>query len=232
MRIVALLAAGLTLGLAASLTILAPLSAAPETSATAGLPGRVVAPTDGSGGTFQVGGGSLQEQFTSPAVWSWLKDTIWYVSETGLPAYVLDVQRAQVRPANDQTVYSITDYQYGYFWGMTAAQISGAPMTCMTLVGSVTPEGQLLLTFTPVNATPVTAQLVTQGFGRMRFKLGQWTMENQMSTGPAVRSQVVHWAYMVRATPTQQEWNSLPGMGVSVPDFLGKCPPAPQVVSP
>ena len=162
--------------------------------------------------------------------WAWLQDTYWYVPEANLLAFRFDAETRELQPVQDQTVYHITGFRDGYFWGRTAVQMGDGPRTCLSLVGSVTPEGRVLLTFTPARETP--SGTVTQGVGQMRVTRGQPAMENQMSSGSGSRGQVSHWAYMLRAKPGDAAWESLPGVGVSIPEFLGGCPEAPHVVPP
>ncbi len=161
--------------------------------------------------------------------WSWLEDTYWIVPSTNLPAVVFDPSSQQLAPVVDQTVYHITGYKDGYFWGKNVTQLGPRQVTCSSLVGSVTPEGQLLLLFTVVNNDgSVTLQ---QGFGSMvkkgKKKQAQWTMLNQ--TGSV---SFAHWAYMIQSRPGEASWNSLPGVDVSVDAFLAQCPgDGPQPVS-
>ena len=64
-----------------------------------------------------------------------------------------------------------------------------------------------------------TLRTQTIGVGTMVRKAGKWMMQNQMSTGsPSL--QIGHWAYMVQTKPNTASWYSLPGVGVSVPDFM------------
>jgi len=165
------------------------------------------------------------------ARWRWLNDTFWYVPTSNLPAFLFIAKPEILLPISDQTVFHITDFRDGYFWGRTVVQLgpNESQRTCLSLVGSITPEGRVLLTFTP---TDLSGQpTVTQGIGQMRFRLGQWRMEPQMSTGP-VQSQVIHWAYMTQSRPDEPSWESLPGVGVSIPDFLSHCPGGPHLVGP
>lgn len=151
--------------------------------------------------------------------WRWLKGTTWYVPTTGLPAYIYSPKNNRLIPVSDQTVYTITGYRNGYFWGRTAAQLGSNDVTCKALVGSVTPEGKIYLTF---NDYPYVEDAApTIGTGTMTFKVGQWTMENQMSTG--ISTQIGHWAYMVQALPGSAAWSSLPGVKVSIPAFMEPC---------
>ena len=79
----------------------------------------------------------------------------------------------------------------------------------------------MLLTFTP--ATNVTMETtLTHGSGVMTVKDGKVAMLNQMSSGPSTL-QVSHWAYMLQTVEGDDAWLSLPGVNVSVPEFLGPC---------
>jgi len=161
------------------------------------------------------------------ARWQWLEDTYWYVPRSNLLAYVFEPEANQMSKITDQTVFHITDYDGGYFWGITAVQLEPFPTMstmCLSLVGSIIPEGQVLNTFTPIGLGPGGAP--TQGIGQMRFRLkfGGWTMELQMTTGPT-QLQVSHWAYMVQGQPG----DSLPAVGISIEDFLAQCPDGPQL---
>lgn len=165
--------------------------------------------------------------------WRWLNGTTWYVPKSGLPAYVYTPSLGNsLTPVQDQTVYTITGYRNGYFWGRTAGKLGDGDneISCMSLVGSVTPEGALYLTFTPYPFAP--GDEPTIGIGTMTFKGRSWTMENQMSSGsPSV--QIGHWAYMVQTNPSVQSWYSLPGVDMSVTEFMADCmDAAPTVPSP
>ena len=153
--------------------------------------------------------------------WSWLNGTTWIVPPTGLPAYIYSPDQNQLIPIQDQTVYTITGYRNGYFWGRTAARINSNDTSCMSLVGSVTPEGKIYLTFTTYPYEEGTGT-TTIGIGTMVRKGRQWTMANQMSTGSS-SSQVGHWAYMVQSKPNSASWYKLPGVNMSVPEFMQPC---------
>lgn len=153
--------------------------------------------------------------------WSWLNGTTWIVPPTGLPAYVYSPAQNQLIPVQDQTVYTITGYRNGYFWGRTAAKLGGGDISCMSLVGSVTPEGKIYLTFTNYPYDENTSS-TTIGVGTMVRKGSQWTMANQMSTG-STSAQVGHWAYMVQSRPGSASWHSLPGVNMTVPQFMQNC---------
>ncbi len=152
--------------------------------------------------------------------WSWLTDTYWYVPTSNLPAVLFDSSTGTLAPVSDQTVYQITAYRDGYFWGKTVTQLGSSPASSSALVGSITPQGQVLLTFTRTSST--SSPSLTEGFGKMRRHFGRWSMENQMFTSPDQTLQIGHWAYMMQTRPGQPSWDSLPSVGVSVPTFLGQ----------
>jgi hypothetical protein len=152
--------------------------------------------------------------------WSWLAHTYWYVPPANLPATLFDSSTGTVSPVSDQTVYEITGYRNGYFWGKTVTQLGSASASSSMLVGSVTPQGDVLLTFTSTEGG--SSPSVTQGYGRMRRHRGRWSMENQMFTSPTETLQIGHWAYMMQTRPGRPSWRSLPGSGLSVPAFLSR----------
>lgn len=155
------------------------------------------------------------------STWDWLTGTYWYVPADNLLAYLSRPATQHVTPVNDQTVFYIRESRNGYFWGNTVVQLSDRPRTCYFLFGSVSPVGNVLLTFTPAEDV-TTETVVTHGSGVMTVRDGQAAMLNQMSSGPAT-SQVSHWAYMLQTVEGDASWSSLPGVNVSVPDFLSVC---------
>ncbi len=160
----------------------------------------------------------------SPKTWDWLEDTYWYVRPQGLPNMVYDAVTDTAQPSIGQTVYHIRQCRYGYFVGECTVQIMGNDqIQCRQMIGTVTPEGQVLLTFLAMDGEKV--QLSINAIGVMRRERGEWTMENQMaSPGPDDPTTfVAHWAYMFQVDESDPHWNSLPFARVSVPDFLGRC---------
>jgi len=160
--------------------------------------------------------------------WSWLANTYWYVPTKNLPAYIYSPATNSLAPVSDQTVYYIAGYADGYFWGNLVGQIASGSPSCQSIIGSVTPEGSVYLSINNLPYSPGNSP--TTGLGRMVKKGGQWTMQNQMSTGLSAL-QIGHWAYMVQTKPGQPSWNSLPGVNVSVEQFLGLCPNNTPVVT-
>ncbi len=157
------------------------------------------------------------------SAWNWLAGTYWYVPAENLLAYVARTSTQQVHEINDQTVFYIAESRNGYFWGQTAVQLGDQPRTCYFLFGSVSPSGNVLLAFT-TSSQAQGQPVVTHGSGVMCLFGGEAAMLKQMTTGPA-QLQVSHWAYMLQTKEGDPTWESLPGVGISVPDFLSPCQP-------
>ncbi len=68
---------------------------------------------------------------TTSSDWSWLLNTYWYVPEENLLAYEVVASTGAITPIQDQTVFQITGYDGGYFWGKTvySSATSRAPAT-------------------------------------------------------------------------------------------------------
>jgi hypothetical protein len=163
--------------------------------------------------------------------WQWLEDTYWYVPADYLLALASSPTRRSPLPVSDQTVYHIVGYSGGYFWGPTAVTYEppggsgNAGPSCLQLVGSVTPEGKVHLTFTLVPTATATSSSnpPTVGIGTMTRKQDAWMMENQMSTVAVGNVLLTHWAYMYACERDEACFADLPGSGLTVPQFLAPC---------
>ncbi|TWB45153.1 hypothetical protein [Nitrospirillum pindoramense] len=159
-------------------------------------------------------------------IWSWLAGTYWYVPTLTLPALQV-LNGATVRSAliQDQTVWYLEKYEAGYVVGQCAASLNGGAFSYMTVAGSVTPRGDVALTFAPVDAASLDATdsstlTLTFGNGRMVERDGQWAFLMQMTGGNAAMN-VSHWSYMLQTAPGDSSWDNLPGLpGTSVSDVF------------
>ncbi len=161
---------------------------------------------------------------SSPNQWNWLEGTYWIVRPQGLPNVLYDPIADDTQTSIGQTVYHIDRCRYGYFHGCATIEVFGADQVqCRRLIGTITPEGKVLLTFIAVEGDQV--QLAINAIGTMRREQGQWVMENQMaSAAPGdPNSYVMHWAYMFQCEEGDFFWDSLPFVHESVPDFLSQC---------
>jgi hypothetical protein len=159
--------------------------------------------------------------------WAWLEGTYWHVPTADLPAIQYDATRNTLSWIVDQTVWHITGYRDGYFWGACAVMLHdvgaevpdrgrGSRPTGLALFGSITPEGHVQLTF--VVGAALTSRSATTGVGRAVEHEGGIALVMQMSTGNTERT--AHWARMIQTKPGDPSWDSLPGAGLSVPQML------------
>ncbi|HML93903.1 MAG TPA: hypothetical protein PKC29_00560 [Thermodesulfobacteriota bacterium] len=168
------------------------------------------------------------EQFPglTPARWSWLGEdggTYWYVPPVNLPAVMWNTSDpANYSPVSDQTVWHIESYADGYFFGTVVAQFGITPPACQYLIGSVTPDGNVFISFNPLQASSEDTVTLTTGTGKMAFKDGEWTFLMQMASGSS-SAQITHWAYMLECTPDEECWANLPGVEKGIEEFLSNC---------
>jgi len=119
----------------------------------------------------------------------------------------------------------LTDYFNGYFTGIVGVKLSQLQFTsCQFVLGQVTPEGRVHMTM--YDAT--TGEVINTPLGTMVRKGGQWTMVNQM-TAPALGGTLSHWAYMIQSKPGDRNFENLPYVHESVPEFLSACPQGPTI---
>jgi hypothetical protein len=162
------------------------------------------------------------------AQYGFLRGSKWYVPTETLPAVNMPLNSNVVQPLSDQTVWEITGYSKGYFWGRSVAVFkrpSGAqlgPVACSRMLGSVTPSGRVHITFVPQR--DVTTRSAVTGIGTLAREAPQgWTFEMQMATGTA--SVVAHWSYMYQCKSGDACETTLPGTSQSLDEFLAQCDP-------
>jgi hypothetical protein len=169
----------------------------------------------------------MEDSANPRSAWSWLADTYWYVPQPDLPALQLDPESQVLSWLVDQTVWHISAYRNGYFWGVTAAQLydageaqpahgPGSRTGHLMMLGAVLPNGQVQITFLSSHRA---GSSPTLGFGQL-VKVGQeWTFAMQMSTDRQ-GNRVLHWATMVQTREGELSWNQLPGLDASIPQLL------------
>jgi len=156
-----------------------------------------------------------------------LQNSRWYVPTATLPAVELNLRTGNVRAVIDQTVWDIKRYTYGYFWGSTIVRLMrpvtqdpiGDPV-CLRMLGSVTPDGQVNITF--INEDQTTAVGAVGGIGTLfRASDGRWRFQMQMATG--LTSVIAHSSYMDQCRAGQSCQARLPGTRLSLSQFLALC---------
>ena len=162
---------------------------------------------------------------TTRQTWEHLRNTYWYVTQADLPALQFSASDNQLGWQGDQTVWHLTGYKNGYFWGACATAMfahdtrnNGTPPKVQRtrIVGTVTAEGHVLMNF--VRDTGLQESMVT-AYGNMVQVDAQWAFQMQMSTSAAGK-QVLHWANMQQTRPGEDSFLKLPGVQYSVPEML------------
>jgi len=158
--------------------------------------------------------------------WSWLGEqggTYWYVPAENLLAFRWDTGAPQhATRVDDQTVWHIERYDRGYIFGPIVVKLEGIPRLCQYLIGSVTPDGRVYISFNSLQAIPTGTPSLTTGLGQMVRSGREWAFNMQMASGRST-SQVTHWAFMRQCTPAEPCWTSLPGVHRSIPELLASC---------
>jgi hypothetical protein len=144
-----------------------------------------------------------------------LENTYWCVPTKTLLAY--EYVNKNYSPVSDQTVWYIRAVRNGYLMGECYAYINNTPTSKMNFIGSITPVGDVLFTFyssnTSVNGT---GKFVKTDEGNLFFIMQMNQLANLQGTVIGVN----HWSYMRLVNPTVRRWYCLPGVGLSVPEFI------------
>lgn len=162
---------------------------------------------------------------TNRTTWDFLADTYWYVTYPDLPALQFSPDDNVLTWKGDQTVWHISGYKNGYFWGVSSALVfdegdnsskRGQSPGLRSMVGTVTASGQVQITF--VRSSRRGDSIIT-GFGQMAKVDGQWAFQMQM-TASSSDDQTLHWANMMQTKEGEESWDKLPGVDFSVPGML------------
>jgi hypothetical protein len=142
------------------------------------------------------------------------KESVWVVPSTTLLAYktINDAHTA----VQDQTIWLIDKYTDGYIFGKAYTLIDREPLSQTTIIGSISPLGDVLMSFSNANT-------ITSGQGKFIEQDGNWHFLMQMNTLNSISSGVIglsHWSYMINITHTDCKLYNLPGTGMSIADFI------------
>jgi hypothetical protein len=130
------------------------------------------------------------------------------------------VQGANI-PVTDQTVWVIDRYDNGYYFGTAYIALNGQPSSQRNLVGSITPSGDVYMTFFSMDGR-VKDTDITTGIGKFTItpEGGYFTM--QMNSAQNSPFGLAHWSYMIPVTPTDYFYQHLPSLNLSVPEFINQ----------
>lgn len=143
-----------------------------------------------------------------------LTNSIWVVPLCTLKAYL--IVNNETKEVSDQTVWKINKYDSGYFFGTSYTTIDGVPSSKMSFVGSITPCNDVLMSFYSGSNT-------ITGIGKFVKIDGEYQFIMQMNNLTNLAQQTIgvsHWSYMKSITLKSYEYRHLPGVGLSVPEFI------------
>lgn len=161
--------------------------------------------------------------------WDELEGRAFIVPPVNLPAVALINVGAgdATLPLVDQTVWWLDAVDDGTVVGRVFTNFGGG-WSETTLFGTISDDGDVVFSFTPVDdgASDDGTQAITIGRGTMTELDGEPAFLMQMSSGNGIGS-VTHWAYMVEAEPSDAGYSALPGYpDSSVPYLVEDAPPA------
>ena len=146
-------------------------------------------------------------------------NSTWAVPPQTLLAYLYDT--GVVTQAIDQTVWVMSSYNQGYFSGQSYTEINENILSKRYLIGSVTSEGKVYITF--YSGISTNTDLVSAVGDLSVASSGQCTFTMQMNSGQTGVSGLTHWSYMIPVNPGDAYYANLPGTGgLSVPEFLAQ----------
>lgn len=143
--------------------------------------------------------------------------SIWIVPCETLLAYKTIGTISQA--VNDQTVWSIDSYDNGYIFGTSYTSINGVPSSKTKIIGSITPNGDVLFSFS-------SSATLTSGYGKFiddKEDNNKYKFIMQMNDLNTIKQGVIglsHWSYMIKVTEGDPLYCHLPGSGKTVPEFI------------
>lgn len=143
-----------------------------------------------------------------------IENTTWIVPPQTLLAKNYNL--GTTTSVSDQTVWVINTFDQGYFTGDAYTSINQVPDSHTQMVGSITPQGDVLITFYFTKNEPV------NGIGVFKKICGKHTFIMQMNTSPTNFSGISHWSYMISAQLGDFFYEHLPGEDMSVPEFINQ----------
>lgn len=164
--------------------------------------------------------------------WAWFKDTYWIVPDDGIYSVTHSAKDGSFRVIRGQTVFHITDYFNGYWTGSVVVKVTGLQFpTCQTVLGQVTPEGEVYMTMYDIDTGLVRNNPVGNMVKITVDGKREWTMVNMMTStvGRNDENTMSHWAYMIQSQKGDATYKDLPFSGESIPEFMSACPEGPMI---
>ena len=138
-----------------------------------------------------------------------LNNSVWIVPKETLLAYSID--NNIITEVKDQTIWAIDSCQNNYVFGTSYLTLNNVLISKNKIIGSITPFGDVLLTFYSDKET-------TTGYGKFLKINGEYQFLMQMNTINGT-SGLCHWSYMKRVTKCDPEYNIIPSTNFGVEEL-------------
>ncbi len=148
-----------------------------------------------------------------------IENSVWIVPTSTLLAYE-HLNNSQI-PVSDQTVWIINEFNQGYFFGDSYTSLNGTPSSHREIVGSITPDGNVYIAFYPTSGDVENTDIVN-GIGTFKKERGKYFFLMQMNSAENSLTGLSHWSYMIRVQPEDFFYQHLPGVNISVPEFISQ----------
>lgn len=148
-----------------------------------------------------------------------LENTVWIVPPSTLMAY--EYLNGNQVPVSDQTVWVINQFNQGYFFGDSYTALNGTASSHRKIVGSVTPGGNVYIAFYPLSNDTQNTDIVN-GIGTFGKQKRKYVFVMQMNSAQNNLTGLSHWSYMYSVKPDDYFYQHLPGLDISVPEFIGQ----------
>ena len=137
---------------------------------------------------------------------NYLINNYWIVPKQTLKCQINNSD-PNIKFGDDQTVWHITGVENGYVKGISYTTIDNVPTSKYDFNGSIDNNGNVLFTFN----NSITA------VGKFKYsrKNQEYIFEMQMNTNV-----INHWSYMIPTNKTKSTYYKLPGIFISVPEFI------------
>lgn len=143
----------------------------------------------------------------------YIKDSIYIVPPNTLLAYQY-INGVHIQVAY-QTVWIINKYEKGYYFGKVYTALNGIPGSELNVVGSVTPLGDVYMTFFSLSGDSIIT-----GIGKFIITECSGFFLMQMNNAQDNFSGLAHWSYMTSVAPGDSFYEKLPSVGKSIPEFI------------
>ncbi len=121
--------------------------------------------------------------------------------------------------SSDQAVWVIDKFENGYFFGDAYISMNQNNLSHLQLIGSVTPLGDVCITFYPTNGEFNQMKVTTEN-GKFKKIDGEYAFVLQKSI-PEDRASIAT-PFMINVQKGDDLYEQLPGIEMSVPKFLSQ----------